>query len=477
MNEEKELIITEETPERRDFKEELLSIIKSNYSESEIKDKLSEYHDNDIAEAIPSLSIEERKKLYRILGNSAVSDIFAYLDNVEDYIEELDNEKVADIIEEMDADDAIDVLDELTEEKKNEILPLIEPEAKKDIQLIDSYADDEIGSLMTTNFITVKNTNTVKEAMRSVIKQAAENDNITTIYVLTSDDLFYGALDLRDLVIARESTPLDDIITTNYPYLYATEKTEECIESIKDYKEDSIPVLNKDNKLIGIITSADIVEAVDEKLGDDYVKLAGLTSEEDLDEPIIKSVTKRIPWLFTLLVLGMLIATVIQRFQTLIPTSLIILYTFQSLILGMSGNSGTQSLAVTIRVLGNESLPIKEKFAFVFKEIKVGALNGLIIGLIAFTFIGLYVQFLEPSFVSTFGVSGFAVSACIGISLFISMIIASLDGTLIPLFFKKIGIDPAVASGPLITTINDFVAVLVYYGTSILFLVKLLGIA
>ena len=477
MNEEKELIIEEETPERRDFTKELLEIIQSNYTESEIKDKLSEYHDNDIAEAIPLLSTVERKKLYRILGVSAVSDIFAYLDNVEDYIEELDNEKVADIIEEMDVDDAIDVLEELTEEKKNEILPLIEPEAIKDIQLIDSYDDDEIGSLMTTNFITIKNTYSVKEAMRVVIKQAAENDNITTIYVLSQDDTFYGALSLRDLVIARDTTPLNDIITTNYPYLYATEKTEDCIESIKDYKEDSLPVLNSDNKLIGIITSSDIVEAVDDQLSDDYAKLAGLTSEEDLDEPIVKSVTKRIPWLFTLLVLGILIATVIQRFQAHIPSSLIILYTFQSLILGMSGNSGTQSLAVTIRVIGNESLSFKEKFKFVFKEVKVGALNGLIIGLIAFVFVGLYVQYLEPTFVATFSISGFAVSACIGISLLASIVIASLDGTLIPLFFKKIGIDPAVASGPLITTINDFIAVLVYYGTSLLFLVNLLGIA
>ena len=216
--------------------------------------------------------------------------------------------------------------------------------------------------------------------------------------------------------------------------------------------------------------------AVDEQLGEDYAKFAGLTAEEDFNEPIFKSVKKRIPWLFILLFLGMLVATVIQSFQAFIPTSLIIIYTFQSLILGMSGNSGTQSLAVTIRLLNDDELTFKDKLKFIFKEIKVATLNGLIIGLIGFVFIGLYIQFIEQSFTSTFNVSGFAVSLCIGLSLLVSMIIAGLDGALIPIIFKKIGIDPAVASGPLITTVNDLVAVLVYYGTSIILLVNLLGI-
>lgn len=475
--EEKELVeVLEVVPEKPDFTDELLEIIKSNLKPIEIREKLSEYHDYDIAEVFPHLQPSERKKLYRILGDEAVSDIFAYLDNVEDYIAELDNEKAADIIEEMDADDAIDVLSELTEERKQDIIALVEPEALADIKLIDSYEENQIGSRMTTNFIAVKKSFSVKQAMRSVVKQAADNDNISTIYVVEDDETFYGAIELRDLVIAREGTPLEDVITTNYPFLYAVEDTGECIERLKDYSEDSIPVLDKNNLLIGVITASDIVEAVDEELGDDYAKLAGLTSEEDLDEPVFKSITKRIPWLVVLLVLGVGIATVIQGFQAFIPTTLLILYTFQSLILGMSGNAGTQSLAVTIRVLSDESLGGKEKFKFIFKELRVGFLNGLIIGGLAFVVIGTYLQFLEPTFVATYGISGYAVSACIGVSLLISMIIASLDGTLIPIFFKKIGIDPAVASGPLITTINDLVAVLVYYGVSILLLVKILSI-
>ncbi|MBO5889695.1 MAG: magnesium transporter [Clostridia bacterium] len=476
MNEEK-IEVLNQIPEKPDYSEEILAIINGKYTITETREKLSLYHDNDIAEVIPELTLEARKKLYRILGVDWISDIFAYLEDAHEYLLELGNEKAADVIESMDADDAVEILDDLSEESKNQLLPLLEPEAQEDIKLIDSYDDDMIGSRMTTNFISIKNTYSVKQAMRSVISQAAENDNITTIYVVNESEEFYGAIELRDLVIARDQTPLSSIITTNYPYLYANENTDDCIEKIKDYEEDSFPVLDNDNKLIGIITAADVVVAVDEQLGEDYVKFAGLTEEEDLNEPLLKSVKKRIPWLFILLFLGMFVATIIQSFQAFIPPSLIIIYTFQSLILGMSGNSGTQSLAVTIRLINDDELGFKEKIKFVFKELRVATLNGLIIGVIAFVFIGLYIQFIETSFTQTFGVSGFAISLCIGISLLLAMIIAGLDGTLIPIIFKKIGIDPAVASGPLITTINDLVAVFVYYGTSILLLVNFLGIA
>ncbi|MBO5926919.1 MAG: magnesium transporter [Clostridia bacterium] len=474
--EEKKFELDSAFPVKRDFFEEILEIISANYSISEVREKLSAYHDNDIAEVIPELSKNQRQKLYKALGTEGVSNVFAYLDNADDYLLELGNEKAADIIESMDADDAIDLLEDLSEDRKNQILPLIEPEAQKDIELINSYGNDKIGSLMTTNFISIKNSFSIKQAMRSVISQAAENDNITTIYVVDNEEKFFGAVELRDLVIARDKTPLSSIVTENYPYFYAHEDLESSIESLKDYSEDSIPILDENHKLIGIITAPDVVEAVDEQLSEDYIKLAGLTAEEDLNEPILKSIKKRIPWLFILLFLGILVATVIKSFQNLIPSSLIIIYTFQSLILGMSGNSGTQSLAVTIRLINDDSLTFKDKLKFVLKELKVATLNGLIIGLISFVLIGLYIQFVEQTFISTFNVSGFTVSLTIAVSLLLSMVIAGLVGALIPLFFKKIGVDPAVASGPLITTINDLVSVFIYYGISIILLVNVIGI-
>jgi magnesium transporter len=183
----------------------------------ELKDELSDMAYPDIAEFIMDMDDDKLAvKIFRILPKDISADVFAYLENVEDYLAELDNEKAADIIESMDADDAVDILDELDEEKKQEIIELIEDdEVLEDIKLIDSYDDNLIGSKMTTNFVTIDKSLSVKKATSSVIKQASDNDNISTIYVVDGNK-FYGAIELRDLVVARETTPLENIISTNF---------------------------------------------------------------------------------------------------------------------------------------------------------------------------------------------------------------------------------------------------------------------
>lgn len=456
---------------KRDFKQEILDILRSKEKISVIKEKIRDYHDNDIASALEEMSKEERRYFYQIFSDDEISDIFAYLDNVEDFIEELDTEKAADIIEKMDADDAIDVLEELEEEKREELIQLLEEGAKEDIRLIRSYGEEEIGSRMSTNYVSIQKNSTIKQAMRSLVEQAAENDNITTIYVVDEKECFYGAIELRDLVIAREGTPLERIILTSYPRVYASESISGCIEQLKDYSEDSIPVLDEENRLLGVITSDDIVEVVDEELGEDYARLAGMTEESDLNETVRTGMKKRLPWLLALLALGLLVSTVVGVFEQVIQ-GLALIVCFQSLILDMAGNVGTQSLAVTIRVLMDEKIEGREKLHLVFREVKIGFSNGLILGGLSFFLIGIYIMIAKQNpFVSSFLISG-----CIGISLLVSMMISSLMGTVIPMFFHAIKVDPAVASGPLITTVNDLVAVTTYYGLAWILLIRLFGI-
>ena len=343
-------------------------------------------------------------------------------------------------------------------------------ESKKDIELITSFDDDQIGSRMSTDFIEIKNNISIKDAMRELVRQAKDNDNIQTLYVVDDKDLtFSGAIDLKDLIRAREDNTLNDLIISSYPYIYAEEKVEDVIESLKQYQEDSIPVLDNNNKIIGIITSSDLVEVVNEELNEDYAKFAGLTNEEDLKEPVKQSISKRLPWLILLLFLGMIVSSVVGIFEVVV-TNIAILMCFQSLILDMSWNVGTQSLAVAIRVLVDENLSSKQKIGFVFKEIKVGLINGLILALVAFIFAGLYLHLLK----GTPLMQSFTISFCIGISLIVAMTLSSFAGTVIPMFFKKINMDPAVVSGPLITTINDLVAVVTYYGISYVLLVEVL---
>lgn len=464
---------TKELNTQRENEEEILQIIRSKNSPRAIQDKLEDYHENDIASILSKLTAKERESLFRLLGSDFLADVMEYLEEDEAPVclQEMDPKKAAEVLEKMERDDAVDLLKNTDSPSKKAWLELMSEEARNSLRSLAAYAEDTIGSRMTTNYVALTSNLSIKEAMNSVIEQAAEHDNISSIYVLDEQGIYYGEIDLKDLIIARHQTSLEDLVVTAYPYVYADEKIDDCLETLKEYSEESIPVLSDDNRILGVITSQDIVEVVDEEMGEDYARLAGLTDEEDLNEPIAQSIRKRLPWLALLLVLGMLVSSVVSLFEAVVA-QLTIVMIFQSLILDMSGNVGTQSLAVTIRVLMDEHLTGRQKRHLVFKESRIGFLNGVLLGMLALGGIGVYlmlIKHLAPGM-------AFAISGCIGIALVLAMLISSLVGTVIPMFFKRIGVDPAVASGPLITTITDMVGVVTYYGMAWLFLIECLHI-
>ena len=459
--------MNEEMVKNASFTDEVVRLARSGTSGAQLAQQLDDYHEKDIAAALEQLDQQHRLLVYHALGAERLSEVFAYLNDAGKYLRELPVKSAASILQEMDADDAVDALETVPPDTRKDLLEQMDSEAKADVRLICSYDEDEIGSQMTTNFILIDRQLTVKQAMRALIAQAEENDNISTIYVSGENGVFCGAIDLKDLIIARENTSLETLISTSYPYVSAHERIEDCIERLKEYAEDSIPVLNEKKRLIGIITAQDIVEVVDDEMGDDYAKLGGLTAEEDLNESLLVSVKKRLPWLIILLFLGMVVSTVVGLFEGVVA-HVALLVCFQSLILDMAGNVGTQSLAVTIRVLMDESLTARQKLELVWKEMRIGLCNGGLLGVLALLFIGLYVWLFKGKSIHY----AFCLSGCVGVSLLLSMVISSFVGTAIPMFFKKIKVDPAVASGPLITTVNDLVAVVTYYGLSWLMLVE-----
>ena len=465
---------TQDYQDYQDYRAEILGIVRSNASPGIMRNKLEDYHENDLADVFPDLSVAERRKLCRILNLDMLADIFEYIDEKQaaEYLDEMDVRKAAAILSRMETDAVVDVLRMIPKEKRALLLELMDDEARKDMAVIAAFDDEEIGSRMTTNYIEIRETLTVKQAMTELVSQAAKNDNISTIFMVTADHTFYGAMDLKDLITARQDTRLEDLIVTSYPYVYGHELIDDCIEKLKDYSENSIPILDNDNKLLGVITSQSIVDLVDDEMGEDYAMFAGLTAEEDLKEPLKESMKKRLPWLLVLLALGTVVSSVVGVFEQVV-SQLTIIMCFQSLILDMAGNVGTQSLAVTIRVLMDESLTGKQKVELVFKEMRIAFSNGAILGILSFLVLGLYIALFKGK-TWTFA---YAVSGCIGLSLMVAMVISGAVGTLIPLFFKKINIDPAVASGPLITTINDLVAVVAYYGLCGILLIGVLHLA
>lgn len=465
---------TQDYQDYQDYRAEILGIVRSNASPGIMRNKLEDYHENDLADVFPDLSVAERRKLCRILNLDMLADIFEYIDEKQaaEYLDEMDVRKAAAILSRMETDAVVDVLRMIPKEKRALLLELMDDEARKDMAVIAAFDDEEIGSRMTTNYIEIRENLTVKQAMTELVSQAAKNDNISTIFMVTADHTFYGAMDLKDLITARQDTRLEDLIVTSYPYVYGHELIDDCIEKLKDYSENSIPILNNDNKLLGVITSQSIVDLVDDEMGEDYAMFAGLTAEEDLKEPLKESMKKRLPWLLVLLALGTVVSSVVGVFEQVV-SQLTIIMCFQSLILDMAGNVGTQSLAVTIRVLMDESLTGKQKVELVFKEMRIAFSNGAILGILSFLVLGLYIALFKGKTI----MFAYAVSGCIGIALVVAMVISGAVGTCIPLFFKKINVDPAVASGPLITTINDLVAVVTYYGLSWIFLIEMLHLA
>lgn len=447
---------------------EIVELIRSNLTPKRMQEKLSSYHENDIASTLELLSKSERIKLYQILDSETLADILEYSDHIAEYMQELSVRKKVDVLSRMETSDVVDALRQLQKEERETLIDLLDPEVRSEVKLLSSFDEDEIGSVMSTNYIVVPDHASVKEAMSELIRQAAENDNISTIYVVDQQETFYGAIDLKDLIIAREGTDLKGIMTCSYPYVYARASIEDCIPQLMDYSEDSVPVLDNENKLIGVITARDLVEVVGDELNEDYAKLAGLSAEEDLEEPISLSVKKRLPWLFILLGMGLGVSATVGLFESIVA-QLPVIMCFQSLILDMAGNVGTQSLAVAIRVLMDKQLSGKQKATLILKESRVGLTNGFILGILSFLVIGGYLV-LKGNALSF----AFAVSGCLGAAMVLAMLISSLSGTIIPIFFQKIGIDPAVASGPLITTVNDLVAVISYYGLSWIILINMM---
>ncbi len=448
--------------EARDYRDAILAIVQGSASPEIMREELEKYHDNDIASVVEALTREERARLLSAVGYEAMSSIVSYLDDAGEYLSELDVAAAADIIEQMDTDEALEALEDLDGERRAEVLEHIEDaQVREELALLDSYDEDEFGGYMSTNFIRLPRTSSVKSAMRALVEQAAENDNIHTLFVTNEDGTFYGAIDLTDLIVARSEAAFEELISANFPFVLDTDSISDNIERVRGYSEDLIPVLSAaDHTLLGVITARDVTEIVDEQLADDYAKLAALGGEEEMDEPLFRSVKKRVPWLIILLFMGLAVSAVVGLFEGVVA-ELPMIVAFQSLILGMAGNVGTQSLAVTVRAIGGEEeFCIGQQLSTVWRELRVALLNGVVLGVLSFLIVGIYLGALG-GYAYDFTL---AAAGCVGAAMCFAMAVSGLTGAAIPITLYRLGVDPAVASGPLITTVNDLVAVLSYYG-------------
>ena len=446
---------------------ELRETLKGTLSPRAVQDRLMNCHESDIAQALEVLTKEERAKLYVLLTPDRLAEVFSYTEERDRFIGELGiNARLA-LLDHLDTPEVTEYLRGLSQADRETLLSLMDDRLRIEVSYASSFPSDRIGSRMTSDYVSLTEGTPIKAAMKHVISAAAGCDNIMDIYVTDSRGLFAGAVSLKDLIRAREDTPLSSITMKEYPFVHA----DDDIESLDEYNEDTIPVLDREGHLRGVLTSQAITGIIGDELEEDYARLGGLSEEEELTESVGVSVRKRLPWLVILLGLGMVVSSVVGAFEQVVA-HLAVIVSFQSLILDMAGNAGTQSLAVTIRVLMDEKLSVRDRLKFMLKEARIGFANGLALAVLSLLFVTAFL-FTVKSYPF---LNAVLFATCTSLALFAAVTLSGVVGSAVPMMFRKLGIDPAVASGPLITTVNDLVAIVLYYGLAWALLIKAAGL-
>lgn len=412
---------------------------------------LQNMHPYDLSELFLNWDIDEREYWIPRLSIEQLSEMFSYLDPEEaaEYIRELNIEKKAQLLDLMEPNDVRNILFEMEENEKQDILDKLKLKYK--ISKLLSYDEDESGAHMTNNFISLTPEMDVKLATKKVIAHANDVDTISRLFVVDKEGNFLGAVSLKKLIKTKSPKSIEAIME-DYPHVLDTEPIDEIIHKMRDYSAFEMPVCNESNLLVGMIMMDDALDAYHEEATEDYEKLSALPETEEEDS-YFKQAAKRLPWLLILLILSIPIAYITTFFEDILVAVSVLAF-FQPLILDASGDVATQTLAVTLRILTkNPKLALKNGA----KEVLTGILTGFIMGLSA----SIIAYFLAIQMNST---QPLTLAFVVGFSLWISVIISPILGVLIPLGIDKLHFDPAVASGPFITTLSDLTSLLVFFG-------------
>ena len=434
-------------------------------SPANLRKLLIDYHPYDLATIFKELSEQSRKLFYSTFDEKELADIFEYLDEEDavKYLQEMNLQKASSVINEMEPDDAADVMSAMEDDNMQSYLAEMPKEDAQELGELVKYDDDTAGSVMSTNYVELSTKMDVKDAMKHLISVANELEIIDPLFIC-ENDILKGYIDLKDLIIARSPNKMEDIMNPNVISCEVNDDIGMIIKKIKDYDINAIPVTDN-GKLVGIVTVDDAIDEAIEDIKDDYSKMVGVTSDIDETTNIFKNMLKRLPWLICLLVASLLISNITSTFEEVIVQVTIFAF-FQSLVFDMAGNAGTQSLAVTVRSISKHEMDTKKGvFKHLGKELLTAVITSVILGILTFGMCYLYLLIKNDKTVVYW-----LVSLIISGSLMISLLVTEMLGAIIPLFFYKIKVDPAVASGPLITTLSDTISIVIYFGLASLLL-------
>lgn len=420
--------------------------------------KFNDIHPYDQANFFMNQNYDNRMKMYSYLSPDEVADLMEHieLENVEPYFSEMDPQFASMILGKLPTDDAVDILNEMEKDKVASFLTIMDKEEADEIKELLHYEEKTAGSIMTTEFVAINKTFTVKETMNQLKIEAPDAETIYYLYIVDENKHLVGVISLRDLIIAADDDIVSEHMNENVVSVSVGMDQEDVAQMIMDYDFLAVPVIDFQEHLLGIITVDDILDVVDEEASEDYSKLAAVSDVHRIEDSPFSAAKKRLPWLIILLFLGLFTASLIGQFESTLE-QVAILAIFMPLIAGMAGNTGTQSLAVAVRGIATGEFENRGKLKLMIKETSTGLIIGTVCGLTIMVVIYLWKGELFLGFL-------------VGISLLATLTIATLSGSIIPLVMDKFKIDPAVASGPFITTINDLISISIYFGIATAFL-------
>ena len=435
----------------REYLDELREIIRAG-DESKAKELIRDLHAADIAGLYNELNIEEARFLYLLLKGEIASDVLAELeeDDRERFLKVIPGEVIArQFIDNMDTDDAADIIGELPEEKKEDVLQHIDDvERAGDIVDLLSYDEDSAGGLMGKELIKVNENWIIMKCLKEMSKQAEYVDEVYYVYVVDDNNKLKGTISLKKMLLAKNITKIKDIANEDVIYVKTDTSGEEVANIMDKYDLVALPVVDSIERLIGRITIDDVVDFIRDEAEKDYQMASGISEDIEHSDKVFVITRARLPWLLIGLIGGIFGALVISQYEGDLKINPQMAF-FIPLIAAMGGNVGIQSSAIVVQGLAGRSLDLGSTWAKIFKEFLVAVINGAVLGSLIFV----YNYFLTDDYALTITVS---------LALMIVILFAAVFGTLIPLVLHRINIDPALATGPFITTTNDIIGLFLY---------------
>jgi magnesium transporter len=443
------------------MKEQILELLNAPTVEiAKIKDLCSQMNPADIAEAFEELEKEKDIKLFRLLLKGLAADVFSFLDpdDQELIINELSDEEIGEIINRLFADDAADFIEEMPADVASRVLANTEPEKRDVITQLLQYPEDSAGSVMTTEYVELLEDNTVQEAFEKIRETGVNKETIYTCYVTSREHKLMGVVSAKTLLLSKSNERIGDIMDTNFVCANADDDREAVAAMFKKYGLIAMPVVDKEQRLAGIITVDDIVIIMEEETTEDIEKMNALISSDEsyLKTGIFKLARNRIVWLMVLMLSATISGSIIANFETAIAV-LPALVAFIPMLMGTGGNAGSQSSTLIIRGMAVGEIQLSDMLYVLWREIRIATLCGLGLGIV--NFVRIYLM----------NGKNFTLAAAVTLSLFATVIIAKSVGCMLPIIAKKCRVDPAIMAAPLITTIVDGTALFVYFSIAKMF--------